>query len=156
MGEMFGGPSCSGLPYRRISAPCPAVVVTDCSASSVATVPDVPRTFHVYMQTVPPHPSWTAWKLRTKGVLTVGEDEATFKSSSGETVVIADGRRVGKGWRNQIHGEPLLPVVDTWVEVVYGGQEEPSVAFLNDSRCMGLGVYLPHRPLLKALQALVS
>jgi hypothetical protein len=115
----------------------------------------VPTTFHVYMQTVPPHPSWTAWKLRTKGVLTVGEDEAAFRSGSGETVVLTGIRRVGKGWRNQLHGEPLFPVVDTWVEVVYGGPEEPSVAFFNDSRWLGLGVYLPHRPLLKALQALV-
>jgi hypothetical protein len=47
-------------------------------------------------------------------------------------------------------------VVDTWVEVVYGAPEEPSVAFFNDSRLKGLGVYLPHRPLLKALHRLVS
>jgi len=125
-------------------------------ASSVATLPGVPRSFTVYMQSVPPRPSWTAWKLRTKGVLTVGDHEAIFRSGSGETVVLAGVQRVGKGWRNQEHGEPLLPLVDTWIEVVYGGQEEPSVAFFNSARLFGLAGYLPHRPLVKALQALVS
>jgi hypothetical protein len=115
----------------------------------------VSKTFRVYMQTVPPRPSWTAWKLRTKGVLTIGEREAAFRSGSGDTFSLTGIRRVTKGWRNQLHGEPILPVVDTWIEVVYGSQEEPSVAFLNDSRWLGLGVYLPHRPLLASLQALV-
>jgi hypothetical protein len=102
-------------------------------------VPDEPKSFHVYMQTVPPRPSWTAWKLRTKGLLTVAEGATTFLSGSGETLVLTDIRRVGKGFRNQAHGEPLLPVVDTWIEVLYGSQEDPSVAFFNDSRWFGLG-----------------
>lgn len=94
--------------------------------------------------------------MRTKGVLTVGEDAATFESGMAETVILTGIHRVGKGFRNQAYGEPLFPVVDTWVEVIYGRQEDPSVAYFNDSRWLGLGVYLPHRPLVNALQALVS
>ena len=72
-----------------------------------------------------------------------------------ETVVLTGIRRVGKGFRNQAYGAPLLPVVDTWIEVVYGSRDDPSVAFFNDARWFGLGVYLPHRLLVNALQALV-
>jgi hypothetical protein len=122
----------------------------------MATVRDVPNSFRVYMQKVPPHPSWTAWRIRTNGVLTVGDGAATFQSGMAEALVLTSIRRVEKGFRNQAHGKPLIPLVDTWVEVVYSSEEDPSVVYLNDARWFGLGIYLRHRPLVNALQTLVT
>jgi hypothetical protein len=113
----------------------------------------MPTTSRVYMQTVPPGPSWTAWKLRNTGALTIADGRAEFRPNTGDAFVLSDIRRVGKGWKHQSSSEPLLPIVDTGTEVVYGAPEDPTVAFFNDSRWLGLSVYLPHRPLLAALQS---
>ena len=63
--------------------------------------------------------------------------------------------RVSRGWKNQTHGEPLLPIVDTYIEVLYGDRAHPEVAFVNDGRLFGSGSYLPNKKLLAALSSLV-
>jgi hypothetical protein len=46
-------------------------------------------------------------------------------------------------------------VVDSYIEVVWGDRGNESVAFFNDCRWFGFGVYLPHSRLQRALKALV-
>jgi len=107
------------------------------------------------MQTVPPHLSWTAYRLRTKGVLTVGDDQALFQSSSGDLILIKKVMKVTKGWKDSVNGVWLPWVVNTYIEIVFGDPANPSVVFVNDSRWFGLATYLPHRSLVRSLQALI-
>jgi hypothetical protein len=58
---------------------------------------------------------------------------------------------VSEGWKASSYAEPMLPAVDTYIEVLYGEQANPQVAFINDGRWLGLATYLPHRKLLNAL-----
>lgn len=50
------------------------------------------------MQTVPAHPSWTAYKLRSKGTLAVSGGRAIFNPKSGDPLVIDNVMKVTKGW----------------------------------------------------------
>ena len=108
----------------------------------------------VWFQASSPSPSWTAYKRRRRGTLTFHEDYAVFTPKRGESIRVADVRRVAKGWRNQLHGRPLIPVVDSYIEVIYGSSEL-NTAYLNDGRWGGLGPYLPHGHLLHDLEGLV-
>lgn len=63
--------------------------------------------------------------------------------------------RASKGWKASSYGEPMLPAVDTYIEVLYGEHANPQVAFINDGRWLGLATYLPHRKLLNAPRSLV-
>ena len=114
------------------------------------------ETFRVWFQTVPPRPSWSAYKHRSTGTLSVAVDHARFVPRSGEPVLIEHVFRVSKGWKASTHAEPMLPVVDTYIEVLYGERANPRVAFINDGRWLGLATYLPHRKLFDALGSLVE
>ena len=104
----------------------------------------------------PPHPSWTAFKLRSKGSLAVSEGRAIFSPKSGDAVVIENVMKVTKGWKNSVNGTWLPPVVDTYIEVIYGDRASPSAAFLNDGRWLGLATFLPHRRLMRSLKKLIA
>src|ERR1700683_669907 len=106
------------------------------------------ESFTVMYHTNPPSPSWSAYKQRTKGTLTVSEDSAIFKPKSGDPIVIDHVQKLTKGWKGSTHGTPMLSLVDTYVEVIYGDKDAPSVAFFNDPRWLGLASYLPHRSLV--------
>jgi hypothetical protein len=114
------------------------------------------ETFRVWFQTTPPQPSWTAYKHRSTGTLSVAGDHARFVPRRGEPVLIENVFRVSKGWKASAHAEPMLPIVDTYIEVLYGERRNPRVAFINDGRWFGLATYLPHRKLLNALRSLVA
>jgi hypothetical protein len=58
--------------------------------------------------------------------------------------------RVSTGWKQSTYGEPMLPMVDTYIEVLCGDRANPRIAFINDGRWFGLATYLPHRKLLNA------
>jgi len=111
--------------------------------------------FKIWFQTVPPHPSWTAYKDRTTGILTVSSDKAQFTPKSGPVVVIDNVFRVAKGWKASVAAEPLIPIVDTYIQILFGDPGHPSVAYINDARWVGLASFLPHRAILRALRALV-
>jgi hypothetical protein len=113
-------------------------------------------TFSVWLQTVPPHPSWTAYKLRSKGSLAFSECRAVFSPQSGDAVVIENVMKVTKGWKDSVNGTWLPPVVNTYIEVIYGDTASPSVAFLNDGRWLGLATFLPHRRLVRSLENLIA
>jgi hypothetical protein len=110
----------------------------------------------VLFQEVPPEPSWTAFKKWKIGALTVEVDHARFVPRSGDHVVIDRVSRVSKGWKDSLHGKPLMRRVDTWLEIVYGDAAEPRVAYLNDGRFGRLGIYLPHEKLLAAMRSLTN
>jgi hypothetical protein len=114
-----------------------------------------PMYFKIWFQTVAPHPSLTAFRERSTGVLTVMPDRAEYVSKSGETVTIENVQRVAKGWKASVNAHPLPPIVDKWIQVLYGESGNPSVAYVNDGRWGGLATYLPHRVLLEALTGLV-
>jgi hypothetical protein len=38
---------------------------------------------------------------------------------------------------------PMLPVVDTYIEILYGDRVNPQVISINDGRWFGLATYLP-------------
>jgi hypothetical protein len=114
------------------------------------------ETFRVWFQTVPPRPSWTAYKHKSIGTLSVTGDHARFVPRRGEPVMIEHVFRVSKGWKASTYSEPMLPLVDTYIEVLYGEQANPRVAFINDGRGLGLATYLPHRKLLNALRSLLA
>jgi hypothetical protein len=65
-------------------------------------------------------------------------------------------RKVTKGWKESSHGTPMLPLLDTFIEAVYGDLGEPSVVFLNDPRWLMFGMYMPHTRLLRSLKSLVD
>jgi hypothetical protein len=109
----------------------------------------------IWFQTVPPHPSWTAFREHSTGTLTVTHGRAEYVSKSGEAFTIENVHRVAKGWRDSIDAAPLLPIVDTWIQILYGDSEDPSVAYVNDARWGGFASYLPHRALLESLTGLV-
>ena len=111
--------------------------------------------FRVWFRTEPPSPSWSAHKRRTTGTLSVAADHAEFRPKEGASVRISDVQSVAKGWKKQSHGKWLPWAVDSYIEVVWGDRSDESVAFFNDCRWLGLGVYLPHRRLQRALNALV-
>lgn len=115
-----------------------------------------PRQFKkIWLQTVAPHPSWTAFREHSTGTLTVTHEKAEYVSKSSEAVTIENVHRVAKGWKDSIDAAPLLPIVDTWIQVLYGDPEDPSVAYVNDARWGGFATYLPHRALLETLRSLV-
>jgi hypothetical protein len=109
--------------------------------------------FRVWFRTEPPRPSWTLYKSISRGVLTVFEEHAEFTPNAGPPTLLTDVRSVRKGWQHQVHGIPLLPVVDTWIEIIYG---TGSAVYVNDGRWYGLGTYLPHRRMIAALTRLVD
>ena len=111
--------------------------------------------FRVSYQSVPPRPSWTAWKERSFGTLTIDGAEATFTPKNGNPVAISNVFKVTSGWRNQKFGEPILRALDTYVEVLYGDPEHPSVAFVNDGRLFGFGAYFKNSRLREALRSLL-
>ncbi len=76
--------------------------------------------FRVWFQSDPPSPSWTAYKRRTTGTLSVAADHAEFRPKEGASVQISDVHSVAKGWKQQSHGKWLPWVVDSYVEVVWG------------------------------------
>jgi hypothetical protein len=113
--------------------------------------------FKVWLQTTPPSPSWTAYRRRRSGVISVAGDHAEFvPKKKGKAVRIEHIFRVSKGWKNSRYGKPLIPVVDTYIEILYGDPTAPGVAFVNDGRWFGLAACLPHRKLLKALESLAG
>jgi hypothetical protein len=112
--------------------------------------------FKIWYQTEPPSPSWTAYKRRQTGTLTINGDHAEFQPKKGSRIVISDVRSVSKGWKNQLYGKPLLRAIDTYIEVAWGDPTNPSVAFINDGRLFGLCAYLPHRRMQQALTELVQ
>ncbi len=99
--------------------------------------------------------SWSAWKVRSFGTLMVDGAEARFTSKKRDPVLITNVFRVTSGWRNQTFGEPIIPALDTWVEVLYGDPKQPSVAFVNDGRLWGLASYYRSSGLRSALRALL-
>ena len=82
-------------------------------------------------------------------------DHAEFHAKDGSYVSISDVQSVAKGWKNQVHGEPLLRGVDTYIEIIWGDPADPNVAFVNDSRWFGLATYLSHKELQRALSDLM-
>lgn len=112
--------------------------------------------FKVWFQTVPPRPSWTAYKHRSTGMLSVAGNHARYVPRRGEPVLIEHVFRVSKGWKESAYGEWLPSLVDTYIEVLYGDRANPLAAFINDGRWLGLVTYLPHRKLLNALRSLVD
>jgi hypothetical protein len=89
------------------------------------------ETFRVMFQTVPPHPSWTAFKHKSFGTLSVAGDCARFVPKTGEPLLIEHVSRVSMGWKESVYGKPMLPLIDTYIEVLYGDRENPSVAYIN-------------------------
>jgi hypothetical protein len=92
-----------------------------------------------------PSPSRTAYKRRTTGTLSVAVDHAEFRPKQGASVRISDAHSVAKGWKKQRRGKWLPWVADSYIEVVWSDPADESVAYFNDCRWLGLGVYLPHR-----------
>lgn len=114
------------------------------------------ETFRVWFQTVPPRPSWTAYKHRSTGTLSGTDDHARFVPRRGQPVLIEHVFRVSKDWKASRYAEPMLPAVDTYIEVLYGEQANPQVALINDGRWLGLATYLANRKLLNALRSLLA
>jgi len=114
------------------------------------------KAFNVVYRPTPPAPSWTAYKSRSRGILTILATHALFQPKSGSPIEITQVRKVTKGWKGSVHGTPMMPIVDTWTEVVYGPQGAQSVAFFNDPRLLWLASYLPHRSLVRSLEDLIS
>jgi hypothetical protein len=114
------------------------------------------KSFKVVYRVTPPAPSWTAYKTRFKGILSVFAEHAVFQPKSGDATKIEKVRKVTRGWKGSVYGTPMIPIVDTWVEVVYGDQNAQSVAFFNDPRWFWLASYLPHRSLVRSLEGLIS
>jgi|SRR5215469_6698399 len=115
------------------------------------------ETFRISFQTVPPHPSWTAYKHRSFGTLTMAGDHARFVPRKGEPVLISGVFRVSMGSKESVYGKWLPAAVDSYIEVLYGDRAKPSVAYINDGRWFGLAImYLPHKKLLKALCSLAT
>ena len=113
------------------------------------------ETFLVLFQTVPPRPSWVAYRAKSRGTLSVAADHARFVPRRGEPVTIEHVFRVGKGWKASMFATPMMPALDTYIEVLYGNRASPQVAYINDGRWFGLRTYLPHRKLLNALRSLM-
>jgi hypothetical protein len=111
-------------------------------------------TFHVMFQTVPPRPSWMAWRHKSFGTLNITADHARFVPRKGEPVLIEHVFRVSRGWKQSSRGAWIPPAMDTYIEVLYGDRSEPRAAYINDGRWFGLAVYIPNRRLLHALTAL--
>ena len=111
-------------------------------------------TFRVVFQAVPPRPSWTAWRHRSLGTLTITAGQARFVPRRGEPVLIEHVVRVSRGWRQSSRGIPIPAAIDTYIEVLYGDRSEPRAAYINDGRWLGLAVYIPNRRLLDALNTL--
>lgn len=86
----------------------------------------------------------------------MSDDHAEFRPKGGQPVHIVHVQSVAKGWKQQSHGKRISWVIDSYIEVVWGDSSNPTVAFFNDGRWLGLGVYLPHRGLLRALNALIQ
>jgi hypothetical protein len=107
----------------------------------------------IWFQTVAPDPSWTAFREHSTGTLTVTHGRAEYVSKSGEAVTIENVDRVAKGWKDSIDAAPLLPIVDTRIQILYGDPEDPSVAYVNDARWGGFATYLPNKALLETLRA---
>jgi hypothetical protein len=114
------------------------------------------ETFRIWFQTIPPRPSWTAYKHRSFGTLTVAGDHARFVPGKGEPVLISGVFRVSMGSKESVYGEWLPAAVDSYIEVLYGDRAKPSVAYINDGRWFGLATYLPHKKLLMALSSLAT
>src|SRR5215472_10589579 len=74
-------------------------------------------TFRVVFQAVPPRPSWTAWRRKSFGTLSVTADHARFVPRRGEPVLIEDVFRVSQGWRQSSGGVPIPAAIDTYIEV---------------------------------------
>ena len=85
--------------------------------------------FRVWFQTEPPSPSWTAYKRRTTGTLSVAADHAEFRPKEGFSVRISHVHSVTKGWKQQAHGKRLPWVVDSYIEMVWCDRGDESVAF---------------------------
>lgn len=83
------------------------------------------------------------------------DSTARFIPKKGHPVDIDNVFKVTSGWRNQEYGEPIIPALDTYVEVLYGDPTRPSVAYFNDGRFAGLGVYFRTSRLREALRTLV-
>jgi hypothetical protein len=113
-------------------------------------------TFRIWFQTVPPRPSWAAYKHKSVGILSVAGDHARFVPKKGGPVLISNVFRVSQGWEQSAYGEPLPSAVNTYIEVLYGDRARPSVAYINDGRWLGLATYLPNKKLLSALSSLVA
>jgi hypothetical protein len=117
---------------------------------------DAAEDLHRHLPDGAPFPPLTAYKHRTRGSLSVSGDHAVFQPKSGDPIVLDHVQKVTKGWKGSPYGTPMAHIVDTYVEVIYGDQNAPSVAFFNDPRWLWLGCYLPHRALVQSLEGLVS
>lgn len=96
--------------------------------------------------------------MRSKGTLSVDDDDARFVPRNGPPVMIRHVDRVSKGLQ-AIHIQILASIVrrlDTYIEVVYGDPASPQFAYLNDGRWFGWATCLPHRKLLGALNSLAK
>lgn len=86
----------------------------------------------VALQFDPPTPSWTAYRHRRTGSLTIdpGRRQAVFSPKDGDAVTLADILDVGVGTRG---GDR----VNTYVEVRFGEMSKPRVAYLRDGGLLG-------------------
>jgi hypothetical protein len=50
----------------------------------------------------------------------VAGEHARFVPRTGETVLIEHVFRVSMGWKESTYRQPMLPIVDTYIEVLYG------------------------------------
>jgi hypothetical protein len=112
-------------------------------------------TFKAHFQATAPGPSWTAWKRRQTGVLTVHADHAEFQSRTGERLAIRDVTSVPQPSRAELRRQHDISwLVNTWIAVHYSIIGQPYVAFFNDGRL--LGHYLSHGRMRCCLDALVG
>jgi hypothetical protein len=90
------------------------------------------RSFKIDVQTVLHILRGRRTRLRTRGVLTIGADQALFQPGSGDSILIKNVMTVTKGWKDSVTGVWLPWVVNAYIEIIFGDPASPSVVFVND------------------------
>jgi hypothetical protein len=113
--------------------------------------------FRVDLAEAVPTPSWTAWKQWESGLLTVHDNHADFAGKRGTRLVIADVVDVTQPSRRELYQTPDIGWMShTWIRVRYVVSGRTHTVFLNEPGRLGLGHYLNHKPLRRALDSLLK
>jgi len=114
----------------------------------------VVQEFKVIYTATKPAPSWTAWKRKQAGVLTLYPDYAEFvPRKSGDSVQFRNVRRVYQPDRNDA-STGLIWALNTWIWVTYSTHDGEAVAYFSGGP--PFYDYVSNRRLREALKVLVA
>jgi hypothetical protein len=110
--------------------------------------------FRVDLAQAPPTPAWKPWE---SGLLTVHDDHADFAGKKGTRLVIADVIDVSQPSRRDLYrSHDVGWMFNTWIRVRYVLDGQNRNVYLNEPGRLGLGHYLNHKALRRAMDSLLQ